>query len=266
MILAALVTMVGLGTALEAPKPMGMLWEEPPSVQQTPGYHPMLRFGCWDITRFSRSSTYMFQSPYMVQQGQFSSQGTKYSFRAVMANEIEVADKDKLISEFDPQQADQIGKAYATSMSDFPGTYNPTRRSLTISYKVRGVMRTFDLYAVNEGDDRLPTKVSGPARALVGLWGAPDPHPQRLDARTRQKIDEMGLQRFFDEAAQSDAAVFAVMDLRPDGSVRYHKETGTWKLEGSTLSIAFSMSKQVFQLSRDGSQLLNAGRVVFVRA
>ena len=48
---------------------------------------------------------------------------------------------------------------------------------------------TFELHATNEGDAQLPFRVSDSEAGLVGLWDAPEPYPEKLDARTRAKIE-----------------------------------------------------------------------------
>ncbi|WP_144241259.1 hypothetical protein [Fimbriimonas ginsengisoli] len=253
------------GHVLHPAAPVSPLWEETPMEQLNPGYHPMIRFGSWEITRFNRSTTYMFLTPDMVQQGQFQANGNRYFFRAVMANELENADKDKLIADMDGGTARGFNEAYARSMSNFEGNYDRSTNTLTISYPVKGMLRTFQLHPTNQGDDRLPMAASGAERGLVGLWQAPEPFPDKLDARTRTKVQEEGLQMFFQEASASDGAQFAVIDLRPDHSFRDHSTIGSWQRNGSTLTMFAKGKRLDLQISGDGSKLLSRGKAVYVR-
>jgi hypothetical protein len=241
------------------------LWEETAIVQKAPGYHPFLRFASWDITRFNLSTTYMFATPKLVQQGQYQVSGSQYFFRAVMANELENADMAKLIAGMDPQSGRETRQTYALSMFNFEASYNESSKALYVTYPVNGHPQTFELYATNQGDDQLQASVSEAERAMVGLWQAPDPFPGRLDARTRQKIDEQGLQHFIKEASDSDGAQFSVVDLRVDRSFRIHKTVGTWQRSGNTLTLTAEGKQTNFTISRDGSKLLLSGKPVFVR-
>jgi hypothetical protein len=245
--------------------PSGQLWEETPTVQQFPGYHPMIRFSSWDITRFNRSTTYMFLTPDLVQQGQYTVSGSDYYFRAVMANELENADKAKLVAEIGPEVGGGFNDAYARSMQNFRGSYDQSSRALYISYPVKGVLTNFTLYLTTDGDDQLQSAVSGDERGMVGLWHAPNPYPDKLDARTRSKIDDRGLRPFFNEAASCDGAQFSLLDLRADKSFRIHGTVGTWQKSGSTLTLIANGKPIQFGISGDGTKLLQGGKPAYIR-
>jgi hypothetical protein len=263
---ASLLACIALGAKRWASTNPVSLWEEAPAIQKTPGYHPMIRFNCWDIIRFNKSSTYMFASPDMVQQGQYQRQNGQYAFRAVMAFELENSDKDKLKSEMDPEAAPRFAEAYARSMSDFPGRYNSNSKSLFVSYPVNGIIKTFELHATNEGDETRSDRLSNSEKSVSGLWQQPDPFPEKLDARTRAKIDEHGLERFFQEAIKSNAAQFTILDLRVDHTFRQHSHQGNWELDGSTLVLLPEEGgRKELQVSSDRSQILAGGKVILVR-
>jgi|GEM_PF-1976197 len=253
--------------ALQSPDPGTTIWEEEPPVQKLPKkYYPMIRFGCWDITRFNRSSTYMFLTPTMVQQGTFRIEGNHYMFQAVMASELENADKAKLQSNMSPEEAQKFQKSYVKAMYNFEGYYDNSTGCLTISYPVEGMLQSFRLYDTTAGDNQRGA-LAGADSGFVGLWHSPDPHPGRLDARTRDKVQEQGLQHFIGEAMESDGNHFNVLDLRSDLTYRQHGDEGGWKRNGSTLSIFPPGKKPVtFQISRDGRKLILGGRAAYVRS
>ncbi|HLK16808.1 MAG TPA: hypothetical protein VKT78_18515 [Fimbriimonadaceae bacterium] len=260
-----LASLLCVGHASE-PVPMGPLWMELPIAALRPGFHPAIRFASWDITRFTRSTTYMVTTPDMVQLGQFQVQDGHYTFKAVMANELENADIAKLTADMNPDAARELRAKYARSMFSFEGTYEGSTNALTISYPVRGIMQSFELHAYTEGDNTLPVTVSDAARGFIGLWNAPDPYPGRLDAHWRTKIEEDGLQHFANEAKASDGAVFSALDLRSNGTFRYGFDQGTWDKDGGWIVLVTAKAKIRFQISGDGRKLLMGGKPAFVRA
>jgi len=243
--------------------PSGALWEETMEVQRVPGYHPMIRFSSWDITRFNRSTTYMFVTPDFIQQGQFQERNGHYFFRAVMANELENSDKDKLFSEIDAGTANKLNEAYAKSMSNFEGDYDEYSKTLYITYPVKGMLQRFSLHDTMEGDDQRGSL--GIDRSVVGLWHEPEPYPDKLDARTRGKVDDRGLVPFFKEAGASEGAQFNVIDLRADRTLRIHGKGGMWGRNGSTLTLTFDKGSMSLEISADGRKLLSRGKAVYVR-
>ncbi len=251
-------------TGCTNPRPAPQLWLESVAAMQVPGYHPMLRFGSWDVTRFERRTTYLFLTPDMVQEGQFEVSGTQYSFRAVMANELENSDKSRVLAELDSGSAFEFDNAYARSMQNFRGKYNPSDGSLTVTYLVKGTMRSYQLHDITAGDDNVSVTVSGSERGLVGLWQAPEPHPDMLDARTRGKIDDRGMMPFVKEAGESDGSQFGVMDLLANRTFRIHDKAGTWSSDGRTLTLMCPPAKpMVFQISN--GKLMAGGKVAYVR-
>ncbi len=242
------------------------VWEELPNVQKLPGYHPMLRFGCWQIIRFNLGTTYMFVTPDFVQQGQYEAGDGQYSFRAVMANELENADVRKLLGGMDAPSGHELEKSYAKSMSNFEGSYSDATNIFTVTYPVDGKLKTYQLHATTEGDDQLPVTVSGSMRGMIGLWHTPEPFPDKLDARTRYKIGDLdGLQRFAGEAKESNGAEFGILDLRSDGTFRIHATLGSWKREGSTLTL-FAAGKRIeLTVSANGAKLSLNGKAAYQR-
>ena len=251
--------------AMQQAAPVGELWEESASAQQIRGYHPMIRFSSWTITRFNRSSTYMFLSPDMVQQGQFEVTGNRYFFRAVMANELENADKSKLMADMDPGAARSFDEAYARSMSNFEGRYDPGKKALYITYLVKGIPKTYELHSSTEGNEQRKVSISDFERGLAGVWYTPEPFPNKLDARTRNKVQEQGLQLFVGEAAASEGAIFSQLDLRVDRSFRIHETIGTWSRNGSILTLSANGKTKQYEISRDGMKLTMGGKAAYVR-
>jgi hypothetical protein len=251
---------------LKQPVSGAMVWEETPVVQLQQGYHPIIRFGSWQITRFNASTTYMFATPDFVQQGQFEVHDGHYSFRAVMANELENADIARLISGMNPEAGHKLAESYAKSMSNFEGDYKESDKTLTFTYTVEGRQQSFELHATTEGDDQLVSMLSDSERALAGLWHAPEPFPDKLDARTRYKIGDLeGLERFAKEAGASESAQFAILDLRVDRSFRNHSKIGRWSRSGSTLSLMLEGKQTDLTISADGSKLQSHGKTVYER-
>jgi len=244
--------------------PISPLWEEEAIEQKiSSGYHPKIRFNCWDITRYKRSTTYMFKTPDLIQQGQFQVSNGHYYFHAVMANELENYDRDKLTQDADPATRRKFEEAYAKSMIDFEGEYNDVTKVLRISYPVKGMMKSFSLYATNQGDEAIQSSRLSDGTGVVGLWQAPDPFPERLDAKTRGKIDDRGLMPFFREAGSSDSALFSILDIKADGSYRSGGETGSWSVDGSTLRLSTGVGTIEFQIGPSG--LMKGGHVVYMR-
>src|SRR5665213_3921202 len=112
MVASVILALIVLGQPAPAQTVSGWsMWEEEPIVQRERAYHPMIRFGSWQIIRFSLSTTYMFATPDLIQQGQFSVSDGQYFFRAVMANELENSDKSKLTEGMGPQSGGEMAKA-----------------------------------------------------------------------------------------------------------------------------------------------------------
>ena len=244
----------------------GQIWEETVIAQQKPGYRPMLRFNTQStMIRFSPASNYMFVTPGFIQQGQFQTDDGKFSFRAVSANELERADIAKLAAGMEPPAAKALVGKYTISMDDFDGVYDPSDGSLTVEYRVGGALQHFALHLTTEGDDQLPLLVPDTSAGFIGLWYAPEPFPDKLDARTRTKIELDGLQRFFDEAGASNAAQFGILDLRRNATFRMHGIVGTWSRSNSILRLNVKGQKTDFTISADGAKLLLGGKPVFVR-
>jgi hypothetical protein len=232
-------------------------WEETPMVQKIPGYHPAIRFNA--------SSTYMFATTDFVQQGTYGVQNNHYVFRAVMANELENADIARLKADMNPGAAQKLAESYVRSMSNFEGDYDPSTDVLTVTYPVYGKMQSFQLYAYTSGDESLPA--TGSDSGVVGLWHAPEPYPDKLDARSRYKYFGLeGLQTFVHEATASDGAQFALLDLRVDGSFRSHSTIGSWTRNGSALQLKAAGKEKVLSISADGQKLVMGGKVVYERS
>ena len=267
MVASAILAFIVLGHSKSTQAVNGAsMWEGTCRCRRCGGYHPILRFGCWQIIRFNISSTYMFLTPDMVQQGQFDAQDGQYNFRAVMANELENADIAKLLGGMDESAGDALHKAYARSLSNFGGSYNDGTKVLTVSYPINGRLKSFQLHATTEGDDQRTFSVSDAARGMIGLWHAPEPFPEKLDARTRYKIGDLeGLQRFAREAGTSNGAEFDVLDLRSDGTFRAHATLGSWSRQGSTLTLFADGKRREFAISTTGAKLLEQGKAAYVR-
>jgi hypothetical protein len=244
----------------------GAIWEETAIQQQRPGFHPMIRFNTPStMIRFSPAENYMLTTLDFVQQGQFQSSDGNYQFRSVSAMELEKADVAKLAAEMDPQAAKEFEGKYVNSTRDFEGTYDQSESTLTITYPIGGKPQSFALHLTTEGDDQLPLLVTDEAAALIGLWHAPEPFPDKLDARTRAKIDLDGLQRFAKEAAASNAAQFGIIDLHRDGTFRMHDIVGRWGRNGSILRLFIKGGEKDLAISTDGAKLLEGGKPAFLR-
>jgi hypothetical protein len=235
----------------------GDLWEELPPVQKLPAFHPSLRF--------KPSSTYMFATPDFIQQGKYQVIDNHYYFRAIMASELENSDVNKLAPDMG-EQGQKFREAYARSMSNFEGDYNESAGTLTVFYPVNGKPGRFELHMYTEGDNLLTPALTDSDRGMPGLWHAPEPFPDMLDARTRYKIGGLeGLQQFFKEAGKSDGAQFAVLDLRVDKSYRYHGILGRWQKNGQTVILKGEGGEIQLTLSADGQKLMSGGKASFIR-
>jgi hypothetical protein len=244
----------------------GMMWEETALKQSTPDFHPFLRFNTQStMIRFSPSSNYMLTTMGLVQQGQFQVQDGHYTFRCVSANELEKADISKLAADMSPHDAKSLVGKYIASTYDFEGNYDDSNGALTIAYPIGGKLQSYQLHLTTEGDDQLPLMVPEASAGMVGLWYAPEPYPDKLDARTRAKIDLDGLPRFAKEAEASNAAQFGILDLRRNGSFRIHSILGPWQKLGSTLRLKVKTQNVDFAISPDGTKLLLGGQVAYVR-
>jgi hypothetical protein len=253
-------------SAFKQPVNGSMVWEETVADQQRKGYHPSLRFSSWEITRFNMSTTYMFVTPQYIQQGQFEVHGNRYTFRAVMANDFENADIAKLMANMDPESARTLGQNYAKSMQNFEGEYDKDRNTLTVTYPVEGRPTAFELHPYTDGDDKLTMVAGSDERPYIGLWHAPEPFPDRLDARVRYKIGDIdGLRQFGKEAGASEGAQFGLLDLRPDLTFRIHSKVGNWQRSGSTLSLILEGKQIDYAISPDGTKLLARGKPAYVR-
>ena len=235
-----------------------MFWEEPASVQQYEGYHPILRF--------LPGSSYMFVTPFFIQQGKYQVRDGHYDFRAVTAYELENTDKDKLKGDMNPKEAEKFQFAYAQSLWNFQANYNKLNETLYVTYPVKGELKEYKLYATTAGDSPVPSNMAYEDRGLIGVWHAPEPFPDRLDARTRYKIGDLeGLQRFFKEAMESDGAQFNIIGIKTDKTYRSHKMTGGWHRDGNLLLVKTDTGTSKFTISSDGLKLLLGNRVAFLK-
>jgi hypothetical protein len=235
-----------------------MEWEETPAVQKFPGYHPMLRF--------NRESTFIFKTLDFIAEGKYQRQGAHYDFHPLMAYEIENSDVDKLASDMDAKNGEKFRVAYFHSMANFDADYREATGTLHLNYVVEGIPKSFELHAYTEGDDQLPYLASADERGLPGLWSAPEPFPEKLDARTRYKIGGLeGLQQFFREARASDSSQFSLLDLRVDKTFRMHATVGKWVKSGSTLKLIDGVNELDLTISSDGRNLMSGGKAIFTR-
>ncbi|HWD39421.1 MAG TPA: hypothetical protein VG944_11260 [Fimbriimonas sp.] len=253
--------------AHKTPVSGSMFWEELAYVQamKMGKYMPMIRFGCWDIIRYPKAQTYMFVTPYFVQEGTFRSDGVNYSFHAVMANELGNADVAKIKADMNPQAAAKFALAYAQSMIDFTGTYDKSNGVLKIAYPVKGMLTPFELHMTTEGDDGLASVLADGERGIAGLWHAPDPPPELLDAKTQYKIGGLeGLERFVTQAIGADGSEFGIVDFRVDHTFRIHDKIGNWSKSGSTVRLTYQGKViMVLTMSADG-KLLSGGKLAYV--
>ena len=235
-----------------------MFWEEEVMMQKIPGYHPVLRF--------NPGNTYMFVTPFYIQQGKYTVRNNQYEFKAITAYELENAEKFKLQAEMNPEEAHKFDKAYTLSMKDFTAEYNEQNATLYVTCFEKDIYKTFKLYALSDGDARRDNLLHGVDRGLAGIWHAPDPFPERMNCRERFKFFGLeGLQQFAKEAMSADGAQMAVMDLRTDRTYRFHDKTGMWKRDGSLLILMTETADMKFQISDDGSKLLTGGKVAFTK-
>ena len=234
-----------------------MVWEEYAVVQQIPGYHPKLRF--------KPESKFIFETPYYKAEGKYSVQDGHYHFHPLMAMQLENADVDKLVADLDPQTKSKLHKMYAESLNDFDADYYDATSTLSLDYPVKGNIESFALHAYTEGDNLLEAAGGGLEPSMVGLWNAPEPFPEMLDARTRYKIGGLeGLERFSHEASASDDAQFALLDLRKDKSYRFHGKLGTWYVTGSTLVLVDGNKETPYAISEDRRKLSARGKIQFI--
>jgi len=152
-------------------------------------------------------------------------------------------------------------------MNSLVADYNENDGSLTLTCIVDNKPKTYTLYAYTSGDDQLAVLAADAERSMVGLWNAPEPFPEKLDAKWRYKIGGLeGLQQFFKEAMQSDAAQFGLLDLRSDKTYRMHAEIGRWQRSGSTLQLFPPDSPEIdFTISANGRDLLSHGKAAYTR-
>lgn len=261
MVTAMVLAMLASGHSLRhEPVSGSMVWEEPQPIQKMKmgkdKYLPMLRF--------NRESTYIFKTPKFCQQGKYTVQNGHYEFRAIMANDLENADIAKLKANMDPESAQKLSLNYIKSMANFTGDYDSANGVLTVYYPVEGMVTPFALHMYTEGDDQL-TAIAADT-SVVGLWHAPEPFPDRLDARTRYKIGGIeGLQDYANESQGSDGAQFGLLDLRVDSNYRQTDTVDMWSKNGSTVILIREKQKIYLTLSNDGQKLLSNGRVAFIR-
>lgn len=233
-------------------------WEEPPQVQKAPGYHPLLQF--------KRELTFIFVTPKMICEGKYQVQGGHYFFKTLRASELENADVAKIIADMPPDAGHQFAVNYAKSMQNFEADYDDDAGALHLTYPVDGMPKTFQLYPYTAGDDQLISMVGDNERGVQGLWRAPEPFPDMLDAKTRYRIGGLeGLEKFFQEAGQSDAAQFGIIDLRVDKTFRNHAIIGRWRKEGSTVTLIVPPDEIHLTLSPNGQKLTSRGKIVYVR-
>jgi hypothetical protein len=101
---------------------------------------------------------------------------------------------------------------------------------------------------------------------LVGVWHAPEPFPEKLDAKTRYRIGGVeGLEQFFKEAQASDGAQFGLIDLRVDKTFRIHATVGTWYRDGSLLKLKVDGHETALTISSTGAKLQSGGKTVYTR-
>lgn len=242
-------------------------WEEQAIIQKLPGYHPMLRFEApFEMLGFNQTSRFMFATPNFVAEGHYSVRDGHYYFHPVAAMLIGNREVNMLLADKDPGTQRKLHKAYADSLDDFEADYNQRTGILFLTYRVDGLMKTFQLLKYSEPDNYVSRFATDSERSLIGLWGAPEPFPEKLDCQTRYKIGGLeGLEQFTKEASASEAAVFALLDLRGDKSFRLHGKIGTWSRNGSTLTLREGKDETRFTISSDNSKLQLGGKTAFAR-
>ena len=250
-----------LGHALaSAPVVFGgdMNWEETPIAQKAPVYHPFLKF--------TSSSSFYFQTPTYTVEGHYQMTDGHYVFRPETVIQLGHRELVLLVAEMNEQKLEKVERDYADSMATFPADYNRSNNALYLTYSEGGKSKTYELHEYTEGDDQLDSTVNSSEQALIGLWNAPDPYPEKLDARTRYKIGGIeGLQDFSKEASASDGSQFGLLDLRVDKTYRIHAQVGTWTRSGSILRLFYQGTEQDLTMSPDGTKLLMGGKKVYIR-
>lgn len=235
-------------------------WEEAAYLQKIPGYHPYLRF--------NPQNTFVFKTPYYIAEGHYQRQGGHYTFRPETAVQLNHADVDKLVAGLPAEAAAEQQDHYAKSVAVFEADYNDDEEMLSLNYTLDGRPRSFQLFPYGQGDDKLTSLLTPDEAQLKGLWHAPEPFPERLDSKTRYRIEGIdGLSRFSTEAMASDGAQFQIMDLRVDKTCRIHADTGRWDRDGSTLVLLIDNTRVEFQISNtnQGMKLLSGGKVAYIR-
>lgn len=233
-------------------------YEEPAYRQKIPGYHPMLRF-------LTQGSMFVFSAPKGIVEGHYARSGGHYDFHPETYELLNRTDVDKLVADMPPKQRADTIQAYNESIQPFQGDYNPSSGELSLERKDPGMPGYYTLEDYTAGDASLPSLVSDDAKPLVGLWGQTDPNPEKLDSKTRYRIDGIdGLRRFSDEAAGSDGAEFNLIDLRSDGTFRIHQEEGRWQRNGATVHLQSPKIDLTLQISRDLTKLFT-GKTVYMR-
>ena len=234
------------------------VWEETVEAQKPPVYHPMLKFG--------PQATFFFKCPAYVVEGNYQMTDGHYVFRPLTVIQLGQRELRLLLPEMETSKREQVERDYASSMKTFTADYQQASHSLLLNYPVGAANRSYTLYAYTEGDDQLSSVLNSDDRAVAGLWCAPEPFPEKLDARVRYKIGGIeGLQDFSREAKASDEAQFGLLDLRVDKSFRIHGKAGTWVRNGSTLKLFIDQSEIVFTISGDGAKLMIAGKKAYIR-
>jgi len=232
-------------------------YEEPAAIQAIPGYHPLLRF--------KQSSSFVFQAKYMTADGHYTKQGNHYDFRPETVEMMNHADLDKIVPMLPGERAQDLIKKYNLTMAPFSADYDPSSGELHLSCSPDGLPASFDLYDYTAGDAGLATMVNDAEKPLIGLWGQIDPFPEKMDSKTRFRIEGIdGLVRFSAEASGSDHAEFNLYDIRSDGSFRYHDKEGRWQRNDATVRFTAPKFDVTFQISRDLTKLFS-GKTVLKR-
>ena len=258
MVTSLLVALMGHALAISQLVTPGENWEETPIAQKSPEYHPMLKF--WG------SAAFYFQTPYYTVEGHYQMTDGHYVFRPETVIQLGHRELVLLVAEMNERAREETQIEYARSMANFEADYRRSDGSLMLTYSVNGRGKTYELHSYTEGDDQLDNVLNSEERGVGGLWHAPDPFPEKLDARVRYKIgDIQGLQDFSKEAKASDESQFGLLDLRVDRSFRVHASVGTWTRNGSTVRLFKDGKETDFTLSPDGTKLLIGGKKAYVR-
>lgn len=214
--------------------------------------------------RFNRESTYMFATPDFIQQGKYSVEDNHYYFKAIMANELENSDVNKLAPEMGAGVGQKFREAYARSMSNFEADYNSKTGELILSYPVKGMLKTFHLLPFSNPAGLVAVRADDPDLQNRTLWHAPEPFPDKMTARDRNRFFGLeGLQQFMGEASASDGAQFALLDLRPSHAFRAGSTVGRWTQEGTTLTLMADGGRVQFTIV-DGQKLVSGGKTKFI--